>query len=95
MEFFKNFTREEIVEYKLLEREIKRLETQVQNVKAQAVAADATRDNAAKLVEQEKKRSDAVLDDKRHDLTKPTSEDIHKMPLRAKYTELTGKPAPA
>jgi hypothetical protein len=48
-----------------------------------------------KHIEAERERHNHVMDDERNILPKPTAEDIQKMPLRAKYTELTGKTAPA
>ncbi len=94
MDYFKNFTTQERAEYKLLEREIKRLETQVKNIEAERTAAKASRDSAEKLVESERQRHEQIMDPKRVTVKKPTSEEIHAMPLQAKYTELTGKAAP-
>ena len=61
----------------------------------QSVADKFAQSNAASLLESERVRHEQVVDDDRHYLPQPTSEDIHKMPLKAKYTELTGKSLPA
>jgi hypothetical protein len=95
MDYFKNFASQERAEYKLLERDIQRLETQVKNIEAEHNAAKASRNSAEKLIESERQRYEQSIDPKRVSLNKPTSEEIHAMPLRAKYTELTGKAVPA
>jgi hypothetical protein len=95
MVFFKDFTPQERAEYQLLERELARLRKDLENQYAILGATRTSQKNAEKLIEQDRQRYEQVVDDDRRSLPKPTSEDIHKMPLRAKYTELTGKPVPA
>jgi chromosome segregation ATPase len=88
---FQDFTPQEIKEFKLLQREVQRLKTDVENYRAYVAASLAAKGNTEKLMEQARQRYEQVVDDERRSLPKPTSEEIHKMPLRAKYTELTGK----
>ncbi len=92
---FADFTEKEKDEYTLLDRDIKRLETDLKNISDGVAARRKSRDDAEKVVETERQRSQQVVDYSRTDIPKPTSEEIHAMPLRAKYTELTGKAAPA
>lgn len=88
---FQDFTPQEVKEYQLLQREVKRLKTDVENYRAYVAASLTAKGNTEKLMEQARQRYEQVVDDERRSLPKPTSEEIHKMPLRAKYTELTGK----
>jgi hypothetical protein len=85
---------QERAEYFLLEKEVERLRTAVANYERQSVADKVARTNAEKLVETERIRHEQVINDDRHNLPQPTSDDIHALPLRVKYTELTGKQAP-
>ena len=48
-----------------------------------------------RINDDERQRHEQGMDDELGSLPKLTSEDIQKMPLRVKYTELTGKTAPA
>ncbi len=91
MSFFKDFSPQEKTEYQLLDRELKQLKTNLENIRAFVVTLRTAKATSEKLVEQERQRYEQVVDDDRRVLPKPTSEDIHKMPLIAKYTELTGK----
>jgi len=88
---FMDFTPQEIKEYQLLQRDVKRLKTDIENYRSIVTSAVVAQQNAEKLVEQARQRYEQVVDDERRSLPKPTSEEIHKLPLRAKYTELTGK----
>ena len=89
-----DLTTHEQAELKLLGQTLKRLEKTLANNQAVLPPAISERDNAKKQIELERQRHEQVMDDERKVLPKPTSEDIHMMPLRAKYTELTGKTAP-
>jgi hypothetical protein len=90
-----SLSRQEEAELCLLEGEVKRLESLVDNYYRQSVTDKFAHSNAASLLERERVRHEQVVDDDRHNLPRPTSDDIHKMPLKAKYTELTGKSLPA
>jgi hypothetical protein len=79
----------------LLERELKRNETELKNLEAECQAAASAKANAEKLVEQDRDRFEHLVDDDANSKKKPTSDDISKLPLPAKYTELTGKSVPA
>jgi hypothetical protein len=85
---------QETAELQVLDRKIKQLETDLANLKAELPPATSARDNIKTHIEAERQRHNQVMDDDRPTMPKPTSEEIQKMPLRAKYTELTGKPAP-
>jgi hypothetical protein len=67
----------------------------LKNYEAEVAANKAARANAEQVVEMERQRHEQVMDDDRRPLPKPTSDDIHRMPFAAKYTELTGKFVPA
>jgi hypothetical protein len=92
---FEALTPQEKATYFLLEKEIERLKVQVANYDRQSVADKFARTNAEKLLETERVRHEQIVDDDRHVLPQPTSDDIHALPLRVKYTELTGKQAPS
>jgi chromosome segregation ATPase len=92
---FKNFSDQEKAEYQLLERALKRHKTELENLRAEYATKVSAKDNAEKLLEQERQRHEQIVDDDRRSVPKPTSEDIHKLPLRAKYTELLGKMPPS
>lgn len=91
---FGNFTDQERSEYQVLQREIKRYESSISATEAECQSAQASRDGAEKLIELERQRHEQAIDDDRPTRAKPTSEGIHRMPLSAKYTELTGKAMP-
>ena len=56
---------------------------------------ESSKKNAEKLRDQRKTKYETVADDDAiPEPEKPTPADIHALPLRAKYTELTGKAAP-
>jgi hypothetical protein len=95
LEAGKSLPRKEEAELCLIPGEIKQLEIQVENYKRQSAADKSAQSTAASLLERERVRHEQVVDDDRHNLPQPTSDDIHKMPLKAKYTELTGKSVPA
>jgi hypothetical protein len=87
-------SKEETAEMNLLAREIKQTEAKIKNFEAQLDAAKSSKESAEKLAEAERQRHEHIVDDDRFNLSKPTSEEINAMPLRAKYTELTGKQPP-
>ena len=91
---FGNFTDREKAEYQVLEREIKRYESDIKAMDAECDTARASRDGAEELIELERKRHEQAVDDDRPTRTKPTSADIQKIPLSAKYTELTNRSMP-
>jgi hypothetical protein len=91
LSFFKNFSEQEKAEYQLLERALKRHKTDLENYRAEFAAQTSAKEHAEKLLEQERQRHEHIVDDDRRSKPKPTSEELHQMPLRAKYTELTGK----
>ena len=78
----------------LLAREIRQTEAKIKNLQAQLDAAKSSKDSAEKVAEAERQRHEHIVDDDRFNLPKPTSEEINALPLRAKYTELTGKQPP-
>lgn len=74
-----------------VERNKKKLAAREEILAAQRTA----KENAAQLRDQHKERYEAGADDDAYPMPpKPESKDIHDMSLRAKYVELTGKPAP-
>jgi DNA repair exonuclease SbcCD ATPase subunit len=85
---------QEEAELCLLENEVVRLEKDVDNYYKQNVSDKFARASAASMLEKERLRHEQLVDDDRVHLTQPTPDDIHKMPLKAKYTELTGKSVP-
>ncbi len=90
----KDRTTQQEAEYQLAERESKRLKTQLANQEELLATSKASKESAAKLIDAERERYEKGIKI-RASLPKPDAEAIKKMPLRPKYTELTGKEAPA
>ena len=84
----------EQVQYELLEKEIKRLKANEDNLVGVQVMGDFGKNTASALVEKDRQLYEQMQGRHKKPLPKPTSDEIQKMPLRAKYTELTGKTAP-
>ena len=82
------------MEYKLLEKQLQRLKTNKSNLVGMKVMGDFGKNTASALVEKDRQLYEQMQSRHKKPLPKPTSDDIQKMPLRAKYTELTGKTAP-
>jgi hypothetical protein len=84
----------ERAEYQLLEKQVQRLKTNSDNFIGIEVMDSFGKNTANALIEKDRQLYEQMQSRHRKPLPKPTSEDIQKMPLRAKYAELTGKTAP-
>ena len=87
-------TDKEQAEHDLLKKQIDRLKTNESNLVGITVMGDFGKNTASDLVERDRQLYEQMQNRHRKPLPKPTSDDIRKMPLRAKYAELTGKTAP-
>ena len=80
----------------VLSREIEQKEKDIAARNKLLKPLESARDNAAKLRDQHETRYESSSDDDAWPPPKkPESKDIHAMPLRAKYAELTGNTPPA
>jgi hypothetical protein len=86
-------TSQERAESKLLDRLLKNLNTKVDDLIGQDVMRNFGKHTSEALVEAQRKLSDAKRVNYQKFVPKPTSEDIQKMPTKAKYKELTGRDA--
>ena len=84
---------QEKAQRQLLERDLARLKQNQKNLKEQVESKETAKNKAGTLVEQERARYQQTVDDDQPSSPQPTLDDIQRMPLRARYTELTGRSA--
>lgn len=87
-------TEQEIFEQTKLHREVSRKENELEARTQLLEGQESTQANAEKLRDQHEERYESTHgEDASPTLEKPSSSDIHELPIRAKFTELTGKEA--
>lgn len=80
----------EASELQVLAREKKRLETDIANAEKLVPLRERSIENLGELIEKERRRHELQADDEAAPLPPmPRSKDIHELPLRAKYEELS------